>query len=122
MQKLFIHCLVLFVSSTICFAQAGKQEWTLMSPVADVQVEQFKIANRVPDLNGKTIGLFWNGKPNGDVFLNEVADQLKARLSALKIVKMWEVKPETRTIYGNSIENLKFMAQNADLIIGSSAD
>ena len=122
MKKLFIHCLVLCVSSSICFAQAGKQEWTLMSPVADVQVEQFKIANRVPDLNGKTIGLFWNGKPNGDVFLNEVADQLKARLSALKIVKMWEVKPETRTIYGNSRENLKFMAQNADFIIGSSAD
>jgi hypothetical protein len=56
------------------------------------------------------------------VFLDEIANQLKARFDVLKIVKMWEVKPETRTALGNSVENLKFMAQNADLIIGASGD
>jgi len=122
MRGLFIHCLAPFAFSPIGFAQTGKQEWILMSPVADFQVEQFKIANRVPKLKGKTIGLFWNGKPNGNVFLNEVAAQLRARFNTLKTIKMWEVKPETRTALGNSVENLRFMAQNTDLIIGASGD
>jgi hypothetical protein len=56
------------------------------------------------------------------VFLDEIAIQLRARFDALKIVKFWEVKPETRTALGNSVENLKFMAQNTDLVIGSSGD
>jgi hypothetical protein len=122
MRGLFIHRLFPFAFSPIGFTKTGKQEWTLMSPVADIQVEHSKIANRVLDLKGKRIGLFWNGKPNGNVFLDEIANQLKARFDVLKIVKMWEVKPETRTALGNSVENLKFMAQNADLIIGASGD
>lgn len=100
----------------------NKQEWVLMSPVADSWVEEFEAAARIPDLKGKTVGLFWNGKPNGDVFLNEVATHLRARFDGLKIVRMWEVKPETRTAYGNSLEDLTWMVQNTDLIIAASAD
>lgn len=99
-----------------------RQVWTLQSPIADVEIEQFEVADRIPDLNGKTIGLFWNGKPNGEILLNEIARELAARFSALRIVRMWEVKPETRTQFGNSSDNLNFMAQNADLIIGASGD
>jgi len=102
--------------------KTGKQDFTLLSPVADVQVEQFEIADRFPDLNGKTIGLFWNGKPNGDIFLDEVGNKLKARFTVSRIVKLWKIRQETRTQYGNSMDNLKSMAQNADLIIGASAD
>ena len=102
--------------------KTGKRDCTLLSPVADVQVEQFELTKRVPDLNGKTIGLFWNGKPNGDTFLDEVGNELKARFTLSRIVKLWEVRPETRTQYGNSMDNLKSMAQNADLIIGASGD
>ena len=98
------------------------QEWTLLSPVADVEVRQFERAGRNADLGGKTIGLFWNGKPNADLFLDEVAEELRARFEDLKIVRMWEVKPETRTALGNSMDGLKYMAQNSDLIIGASGD
>lgn len=101
--------------------KTDKRDCTLLSPVADVQVEEFEIADRVPDLDGKTIGLFWNGKPNGDIFLDEVGNELKARFTVSRIVKLWEVKPDTRT-FGNSMDNLKSMAQNADVIIGASAD
>ena len=123
-MRIFLICVLLPVAfAPLCLAQtASKQEWTLMSPVAEVQIEQIKITGRVADLNGKTIGLFWNGKPNGDIFLNEIGEQLKAKFETVNIVKMWEVKPETRTAFGNPAENHKFMAQNADVIIGASAD
>jgi hypothetical protein len=101
---------------------ACKRMWTLLNPVADAEVEQFNPAHRVPDLNGKTIGLFWNGKPNGDVFLNRLAERLTAGFDALTVVRMWDVEPETRTALGNSMDNLKTMAQKADLILGASGD
>jgi hypothetical protein len=104
------------------FQKSDTQNWTLLSPVGDPQVEQFRIAGRVPDLNGKVIGLFWNGKPNGDIFLKSIAEKLQKRWRTLKIVPMWEVKPDTRTALGNSMDNLRAMALTADLIIGGSGD
>ncbi len=67
----------------------------------------------IPDLNGKTIGLFWNGKPNGDVFLNRLAERLKAGFNGLTVVRMWDVLPETRTALGNSMDNLSYMARKS---------
>jgi hypothetical protein len=100
----------------------NEQEWVLMNPVADVGTQEFKPAARIPDLKGKTVGLLWNGKPNGDVFLNEVATQLGAIFDGLKIVRMWEVKPETMTLYGSSMNDMEFIAKQADFIICASAD
>jgi len=122
MKKLLIICFVLSLYGSVCFGEMKEQEWVLMNPVADVQIEQFKVAARIPDLKGKTIGLFWNGKSNGDVFLNEVADNLKAKFDGLKIVRIWEFKPETTTSYDTTMDTLKFIAQNADLIILAQAD
>lgn len=98
------------------------QQWILMNPVADTEARHFSMSDRASSLDGRTVGLFWNGKPNGDIFLNEVARHLEARFARVKIVSMWEARPETRTFYGNSADSLKFMAQNADLVIGTSAD
>ena len=99
-----------------------KQQYAVMNPVAEVQVQKSGLADRFPDLNGKRIGLFWNGKPNGDVFLEEVALELGSRFRGLQTVKTWEIAPETKTVYGNSAENLKRISQCADFIIGASGD
>ncbi len=98
------------------------QQWVLMNPVADAQAGNFRMTDRASSLDGRTVGLFWNGKPNGDIFLNEVARHLEVKFARMKIVRLWEARPETATFYGNSAESLKFMAQNADLVVGSSAD
>jgi hypothetical protein len=102
--------------------RTGRRKWTLLNPVADAQIERFKPADRVPDLNGKRIGLFWNGKPSGEVFLNRLADRLKARFGDLMVVRFWEVEPGTRTALGNTEDHLKLMAQKADLILAASGD
>ena len=99
-----------------------KEESLVMNPVADVQVKKFGLADRFADLNGKRLGLFWNGKPNGDVFLDEVAHGLASRFPGSKTVKMWEIEPGTKTVYGNSADNLKRMSQSADFIVGASGD
>ncbi|OGA23290.1 MAG: hypothetical protein A3I01_01550 [Betaproteobacteria bacterium RIFCSPLOWO2_02_FULL_65_24] len=98
------------------------QQWRLMNPVGDPPRAVFDGAGRPGDLSGKTLGLFWNGKPGGDVLLDEVALCLSGRFPGLDIVKFWEARPGTITAYGNSADNLRFMAQSADLVIGTNAD
>jgi hypothetical protein len=100
----------------------SNQQWLLMNPVGDRPRAAFDGAGRPGDLSRKTVGLFWNGKPGGDVLLHEVALGLSGRFPGLGIVKFWEARPETVTAYGNSAGNLRFMAQSADLVIGTNAD
>jgi hypothetical protein len=99
-----------------------RQECAVMNPVAETQVGKFATAGRLADWNGKRIGLFWNGKPNGDVFLDEVARELRSRFQGLETLKIWEARPETKTVYGNSAENLEYIAQSADFVISASGD
>jgi diacylglycerol kinase family enzyme len=90
--------------------------------VGDAEVDRFETADRLADLNGKRIGLFWNGKPNGDLFLNRFAERLKARFDDLTVVRLWEVEPGTRTALGNTTDHLKLMAREADLVLAASGD
>lgn len=70
--------------------------WRLVSPEAVVSTEA-KLVNEHPkDLSGKTVVLYWNGKPNGDVFLNRVGELITERIPGARIVKAWEVSPRTR--------------------------
>ena len=83
-----------------------KQEWSVLDPVAHVQIEGRDGARRFDDYSGKRIGLWWNGKPNGDIFLNEVAAQLEARFEGVTTVRFWEKDPVTTTFYGVPQANL----------------
>jgi len=98
------------------------QKWTVMNPVGDVDIENLGGASRLDDFSGKRIGLWWNGKPNGDIFLDELAHQLESRYQGMKAVRMWEVDPATTTAYGVPREKLERMAHSADLVIGALAD
>ncbi len=99
-----------------------QSEMKVMNPVAERQVKKARLASRFAVLDGKRVGLFWNGKPNGDRFLESIANALGSRFPGLRTVKMWETVPESRTVYGNSAENLKRMSQCADFIVSASGD
>ncbi len=99
-----------------------KSEMRVMNPVAERQVRKSRLADRVADLKGKRVGLFWNGKPNGDRVLEEIANARASRFPGSSAVKMWEIAPQTRTVYGNPAENLKRMSQCADFIVSASGD
>ena len=42
---------------------------------------------RIPDLEGKTIGLYWNEKPGGVHFWNDVEQLLKEKLPGVTILR-----------------------------------
>lgn len=99
-----------------------RQEWVVMNPVGDVDIVGRGGATRLDDFSGKRVGFWWNGKPNGDIFLNEIARQLESRCQGMTPVRMWEIDPATTTAYGVSADKLDFMVRSADVVIGALAD
>jgi ABC-type Fe3+-hydroxamate transport system substrate-binding protein len=77
-------------------------------------------------LEGKTVLLRWNGKPNGDNFLNRVAELLTDQVKGVKIIKMWEVDKST-AIISNSLEKSEAFAEKIvnlkpDIVVSTQAD
>jgi hypothetical protein len=77
-------------------------------------------------LEGRTVLLRWNGKPNGDNFLNRVAELLTEQVKGVKIIKMWEVDKSTAIISG-SLEKSEAFAEEIiklkpDIVVSTQAD
>jgi len=77
-------------------------------------------------LERKTVVLRWNGKFNGDNFLNAIADLLTQRVKGIKVIKMWEVNRDTAVI-SDSLEKSEKIAneiagKKPDLAIAAQAD
>jgi radical SAM superfamily enzyme with C-terminal helix-hairpin-helix motif len=77
-------------------------------------------------LEGKTVVLQWNGKTNGNNFLNPIAEMLTQQFKGIKIIKAWELAPELKTISQSQINSQKIADKIAswkpDLVIASQAD
>ncbi len=52
------------------------QEWELVNPEGVKLSEAVKLNPHPNTLEGKTVVLTWNHKPNGDIFLNRLAELL----------------------------------------------
>ncbi len=52
---------------------------TVLDPTARPRIKEISIAPRVHDLNDKVLGFLWNGKPNGDLLLLRIKEQLSKR-------------------------------------------
>ncbi len=92
----------------------------------EIKVGPVKMASHPPTLEGKTILLRWNGKPNGDNFINRVAELLADQVKGVKIIKMWEVDKGTAAISG-SLEKSELFAKEVielkpDIVIAVQAD
>ncbi len=118
---------VLFLIPRVDFAKEQEQRWELLNPEGVVKIEPLEINPHPSTLEGKTIMLRWNGKHNGDNFLNRVAELLVEKVKEVKIIKSWEVAPETvDPITGSQERSLELMKKLAalkpDLVIASQAD
>jgi hypothetical protein len=105
----------------------GNQRWEILNPEGVIKIEPMEINPHPLTLEGKTVLLRWNGKHNGDKFLDRVAELLSQKVKDVKIIKSWEVAPETvDPITGSNERSLQLMKMLAafkpDLIIGSQAD
>jgi hypothetical protein len=113
------------------------QVWEVLNPAGIIKIEPIKMASRLKTLDGKTIGLRWNGKPDGDIFLDRIAELLSKQVPTAKIVKIYEIdrmtigtsdlpywKGAATTRGGKAAEMAKKIADNVkpDLVIASTGD
>lgn len=90
-------------------------EWEVLNPLAEYETAVFTLSPRLTDLNGKTVGLFWNGKPNGNVLLEAVGKLLEERFKNIKLIKFW-----LHISVGS--DNQKRIAEQCDAVISAQGD
>ena len=122
---LFFFVALLFLPS-ITSSQEGGNEVKLINPEGVVNIEQMKVNPHPVSLEGKTVVLQWNGKQNGDNFMNHVAALLIENVKNIKIIKAWQEAPEVKIISQNP-EKSRQLAQRIaafkpDLVIAGQAD
>ena len=102
------------------------QKWLLINPEGVVNLPKLKINPHPESLENKNIFLRWNGKHNGNVFLEKIAALLVENVKGVKIIKSWEVLPETANSSRNSLKSQEWVGKiagfNPDLVIASQAD
>jgi hypothetical protein len=103
------------------------QTWELINPEGVVSVEPMSLNRHPRELGGKKIVLRWNGKHNGDLFLNRIAERLSTELEGVRVIKAWEVSPETVVAISGSHERSASLAETLaalkpDIVIGAYGD
>jgi len=98
---IFLLAMVAYLSMPISApAKEAIQEWELVNPEGTVVVKPIKMNPHPKSLEGKTVALRWNGKQNGNHFLDRVAELLKEKVKNIKIVKIYELEPWTNITAG----------------------
>jgi len=112
--------LVMFIVAGISIYTKASEDKTIP------KVWPLKLTPHPASLEGKTVLLRWNGKYNGDRFLNRLGELLNQQVKNLKVVKMWEMDSSTAVIsksaevseqISSSIGKLK-----PDIVIAAQAD
>ena len=57
----------------------------VVNPVARPREQKVEPAQRLSDLGGKTLGMYWNMKAGGDVALERTTELLKQRYPGLEV-------------------------------------
>lgn len=89
----------------------------VMNPVAPVlgEVDATPMAPRPSSLEGKTIGLVWNGKANGDVALKRAGELIQKQIPSVKL-----------KFYSGALPTPAFILdqakQEVDVAVGCTAD
>ena len=120
-----IFALLLFTSASI--AGENRQKWVVLNPEGVVKINAMKVNPHPPTLKGKTVMLRWNGKHNGNHFLDRVGELLVEKVGDVKVIKSWEVAPETVDPITGSEERSREFARaigkfKPDLVIGAQSD
>ena len=98
---------------------------TIVNPIAEAEVDRIE-AERVPpaprprSLDGATIGLFWNGKQQGDVGLAHTRARLDQAFEKLQFVEIFGEKGGLNRYA--SPEQLDDMSRQCDAVVLATAD
>ena len=92
----------------------------VLNPVAQKMEKKGALSARLPALDGKFIGLYWNLKSGGDVALKHAGERLKARYPGVQ-TKLY-VGAVGSTHRMATKDDVKRMAEECAAVIGSTAD
>ena len=98
---------------------------TIVNPVAEAQTDRSDAARIVPaprpdTLDGKTVALFWNGKPNGDIALEHTRERLAEAYTDVRFVDVFGEKGGLNRYA--SPDQLDEMAETCDVAVLTTAD
>jgi len=117
---------VFLAAPVIVPAKETIQEWELINPSGTIAIQPIKLAPRLTSLEGKTIVLRWNGKHNGNNFLDRIAELLAEKVPNAKVIKLYELDKSTIKISGSDAESVRIAKAikdlKADIVIGSQCD
>lgn len=88
----------------------------VLNPVGESAVREAFIAPCFKDLNNKRIGLFWNGKHNGDAVLLRIGEYLKKKFKAKELIKF------DYGMEGIGPAAIKEIAEKSDFVISALGD
>lgn len=118
---LFVALLVT-LSLSACGGSAPQAEPTKSA----VSLGTVKINAHPTSLEGKTVVLRWNGKPNGDKLLTRIGELLTEQVKGVKVIKLWETDPSTAAISKSAEDSAaladRIAALKPDLVIASQCD
>lgn len=87
---------------------------------APSKISKIDIVPRIETFDAKRVGLFWNVKPNGDVFLNRVGELLRDRFKDVKIIEFLPGKPDATV--GAIPSTIKEVVGKCDVVVLSTSD
>ncbi len=124
--RTLLFLITLLFLPAITSSQEDGREVKLINPEGVVNIEPMKVNPHPVSLEGKTVVLQWNGKQNGDNFMNQVAKLLTENVKDIRIIKAWQEAPEVKIISQNP-EKSRQLAQRIaafkpDLVIAGQAD
>ena len=90
-------------------------EWEVLDPNAEYEKMVSGPIPRLANLNKRKIGLYWNGKPDGDTLLKSIEDLLREQFKDIEILRFhsgFPLAPEVK----------KEIAEKSDAVIGATGD
>ena len=90
------------------------------NPIAQSTVQAIAPAPRLTDLNGKTIGLYWNIKAGGDAALDRTEQVLGERYPGAKFIRL--IGSIGSTVRHLTPKDADHIAVDCDAIVGTTGD
>jgi hypothetical protein len=90
MKKICIGTFIVTTALILAIGCKTSNEVTLqvLNPRGEIELPPVEAPNaRIPDLNGKTIGLYWNEKQGGNHFWNGIEQLLKEKLPGTAVLR-----------------------------------
>ena len=129
LRKLFVMATGIMAAAIFAVPSMAAEpimEWELVNPTGVIKLAQVEPARRITALDGKTVALRWNGKHNGDVVLDRIAELMHQKYPNTRIVKTYRDNTGLNTITGTPAISAKVTdavaAVKPDLVIASQCD